>query len=155
LAELDRAIAAPPPPAPRPKIDRAAIAAKKLADAKKAADARKLADAKKAADLAAKKDREEAARLGTKGTYWVQLAGGSNQGRMATEFKRIKAKKPTLFAGRSPYVSGGKDYFRLLLGPFDDASDAHSMVAKLDKAGIDSFTWTRSPAQIRIEKLST
>ncbi len=72
---------------------------------------------------------------------------------MASEFKKIRAKKPDLFKGQLPYVTIGKDYFRLLVGPFDDAAEAQSFVTKLDKAGIDSFRWTRNPAQIKIEKI--
>ena len=35
------------------------------------------------------------------------------------------------------------------------ADDAQEFVTKLDKAGVDSFRWTRNPAQIRIEKLKS
>ena len=52
-------------------------------------------------------------------------------------------------------MTGGKDYFRLLVGPFASTGEAQDFVRKLDKAGIDSFRWTRNPARIRIEKLKT
>ena len=152
---------APPPPQPKlelPKPDPAA--AKKAAD-KKAADkkaAEKKAAEKKAreAKLAAeKKEREEAARLGVKGTYWVQLAGGSNQDRMASEYKKLSAKAGKLLKSRSGYVTEGKEYFRLVVGPFDSKSDSQEFVNKLEKEGVDSFSWTRTPAQIKIEKLKT
>jgi septal ring-binding cell division protein DamX len=71
------------------------------------------------------------------------------------EYKRIAAKAGTLLKSRSGYVTEGKDYFRLLVGPFPTTDEAQAFVKKLDKAGVDSFRWTRSPAQIRIEKLKT
>ena len=134
----------------------------KAADAKAAKAAKAAAD-KKAAEkkareeklAAEKKAKEEAAKLGVKGTYWVQLAGGSNQDRMATEYKKLAAKAGKLLKSRSGYVTEGKDYFRLLVGPFDDKSDSQAFVNKLEKEGVDGFSWTRTPPQIRIEKLST
>jgi len=134
------------PPKPRPRVE--------LAKAKPKADPAKLAAEKKA--TADKKAKEAAAaKTGVAGTYWVQLAGGSNPDRMGSEYKRITAKKSALFAGKPGFVTSGKDYFRLLVGPFKTTGDAHDYVTKLDKAGIDSFMWTRNPAQIRIEKLSS
>ena len=61
----------------------------------------------------------------------------------------------SLLKARSGYVTQGKDYFRLLVGPFPTTDEAQEFVRKLDKAGVDSFRWTRNPAQIRIEKLKT
>jgi Flp pilus assembly protein TadD len=121
------------------------------AAAEKAAE-KKQRDAQLAAE---KKAKEEAAKLGIAGTNWVQLAGGSNQDRMVTEYKRLSAKAGRLLKSRSGYVTGGKDYFRLLVGPFDSKSDSQSFVNKLEKEGVDGFSWTRTPAQIRIEKLSS
>ena len=131
---------------------RADLAAERKAAAKKAADdkARKL---KLAADKKAREDKQVAASLGVAGTHWVQLAGGSNADRMASEYKRFKAKGGSLLRARTGYVTVGKDYFRLLVGPFDSASEARAFVNKLDKTGVDSFIWSRSPAQIKIEKL--
>lgn len=131
---------------------RKAAADKKLAAAKNAAADEKAA-VRKAADAAAAAEKAAAAKLGVAGDHWVQLAGGTNEARMATEYKRIKAKKPALFAGRSGFATVGKDYFRLLVGPFDDAEGARDYAAKLAKAGIDGFSWPRTPPQIRIEKL--
>ncbi len=136
-----------PPPASTPRVD--PVAKKVPADKKKAAD--KKAAAEKI--LAEKKARAEKAALGASGSHWVQLAGGSHADRMASEYKRIKAKQPSLFKGHSGHVTAGKDYYRLLVGPFDDSSDARAFVNKLAKAGIDGFSWTRTPAQIKIEKL--
>jgi hypothetical protein len=167
LSSIDKLLAVieeAPPPAPTPKVETAAVddavvakaaAAKKAAD-KKAAD--KKAAEKKARDTklaAEKKEREEAAKLGVKGTYWVQLAGGSNQDRMATEYKKLSGKAGTLLKSRSGYVTAGKDYFRLVIGPFDTKSESQAFVNKLAKEGIDGFSWTRTPSQIKIEKLSS
>lgn len=144
----------PEPPISKPKVERAAP----KADAKAAADKKKadrLAAEKKAKAEAERKAKAEAARLGVAGTNWVQIAGGSNQDRMATEYKKLAAKAGSLLKARSGYVTQGKDYFRLLVGPFPTTEEAQEFVRKLDKAGIDSFRWTRNPAQIRIEKLKS
>lgn len=138
--------------AARKLAERKAAADKKIAAARKAA-ANEKAAVKKAADAAAAVQKAAAAKLGVPGDHWVQLAGGTNEARMATEFKRIKARKSALFAGRSGFVTGGKNYFRLLVGPFDDAEGARDYAAKLAKAGIDGFSWPRTPPQIRIQKL--
>ncbi len=162
LSGIDKLLAtmaeAPPPP-PQPKVEPKKpdpAAAKKAAD-KKAAD-KKAAAEKKAREeklAAEKKAREEAARLGVKGTYWVQLAGGSNQDRMATEYQKLAAKAGKLLKSRPGYVTDGKSYFRLLVGPFDSKSDSQAFVNKLEKEGVDGFSWTRTPAQIKIEKISS
>ena len=165
LSGIDKLLAtiaeAPPPPQPKLVLEKPDPAVTKAAAAKKAADkkaADKKAAEKKARDAklaAEKKEREEAARLGIKGTYWVQLAGGSNQGRMATEYKKLSAKAGKLLKSRPGYVTEGKDYFRLVIGPFDSKSDSQEFVNKLEKEGVDSFSWTRTPAQIKIEKLKS
>ena len=154
------------PPASGPKAEKddepetAATRDAKSAEAKKTADKNKrekLAAEKKKRDekLAAdKRAKEEAAKLGVGGTNWVQLAGGSNQDRMSTEFKRLSGKAGSLLKSRSAYVTEGKDYFRLLVGPFDDKGDAQAFVNKLAKEGVDGFSWTRTPAKIKIEKLT-
>ena len=154
LSGIDKLLAtmaeAPPP---EPKLDaKKAVAqdkAAKAAAAKKAAE-KKARDEKLAAD---KKAKEEEARLGVKGTYWVQLAGGSNQKRMSTEYKKLAAKAGKLLKSRSGYVTGGKDYFRLLVGPFGSKSESQAFVNKLEKEGVDGFSWTRTPPKIKIEKL--
>jgi hypothetical protein len=141
-------------PVSKPKVERAPA----KSDAKAAADkkkADKLAAEKKAKAEADRKAKAEAVRLGVGGTNWVQLAGGSNQDRMAVEYRKLAAKAGSLLKSRSGYVTQGKDYFRLLVGPFPTTDQAQEFVRKLDKAGVDSFRWTRNPAQIRIEKLKT
>lgn len=168
LSGIERLLAAieeAPPPAPTPKVetDDAAddTAAAKATAAKKAADkkaAEKKAAEKKARDAklaAEKKAREEAAKLGVRGTYWVQLAGGSNQDRMANEYKKLSDKAGKLLKSRPGYVTAGKDYFRLVVGPFDTKSESQSFVNKLANEGVDGFSWTRTPSQIKIEKITS
>lgn len=160
LSGIDKLLAtmaqAPPPPKPKVETKRAELKsgptkAEKAAEAKKAAEKKKR-DEKLAAE---KKAKEEAAKLGVAGTNWVQLAGGSHQDRMATEYKRLSSKAGKLLKSRSGYVTEGKDYFRLLIGPFDSKSDAQEFVNQLAKEGVDGFSWTRTPAKIKIEKLSS
>lgn len=141
-----------PPIVSRPKVESGPAPASKPKIDPKAA---KLAAEKKAKAEADRKAREEAARLGVAGANWVQLAGGANQDRMGAEYRRLAAKAGSLLKSRSGYVTQGKDYFRLLVGPFATADEAQDFVTKLAKAGVDSFRWTRNPAQIRIEKLKS
>ena len=84
----------------------------------------------------------------------MQLAGGSNQDRLGQEYKKLAAKAKSL-KSRSGYVTEGKSYFRLLVGPFDNKSRSQSFVNKLAKEGVDGFSWTRTPAQIKIEKIGS
>jgi Flp pilus assembly protein TadD len=156
LSGIDKLLAtiaeAPPPPAPKLETKKPVVSDKaaKAAAAKKAAE-KKAREEKLAAE---KKARDEEARLGAKGTHWVQLAGGSNQDRMASEYKKLSAKAGKLLKSRSGYVTGGKDYFRLLVGPFASKTEAQAFVNKLEKEGVDGFSWTRTPPKIKIEKLS-
>ena len=73
---------------------------------------------------------------------------------MAGEFKKIKAKKPGLFAGKSAKVTNGRDLFRLVVGPFKSKSDSGDFVNQLSKAGIDGFTYT-APDGMTFEKIAT
>jgi hypothetical protein len=178
LLGIDRLLAQadelPVPPPPRPQFEKPKLAgadtakAKKAAepsnsaeskkaeakkaDAKKAdvkkAEAKKAEEAKKAAE--AKADREA---IGIAGTNWVQLAGGSNADRMGLEFRRLAAQSPAL-KKRGGAVTAGKDYFRLLAGPFPTRDAAQAFVNQLAKDGVDGFSWTRTPATLKIEKLS-
>jgi membrane protein involved in colicin uptake len=162
LSGIDKLLAtiaeAPPPPRPKLELDRPDAASTKKAAADKKAAEKKAADEKRKRDAklaAEKKAREEAAKLGVKGTYWVQLAGGSNQDRLGLEYKRLASKAGSLLKSRSGHVTEGKSYFRLLVGPFDSKSESQSFVNKLAKEGVDGFSWTRTPAQIKIEKIAS
>ena len=161
LSGIDKLLAtiaeAPPPPMPKLELKKPDTAsAKKAASDKKAAE-KKAAEEKRKRDeklAAEKKAREEAAKLGVKGTYWVQLAGGSNQDRLGREYEQLATKAKSL-KSRSGYVTEGKSYYRLLVGPFDSKSQSQSFVNKLAKEGVDGFSWTRTPAQIKIEKIAS
>ena len=149
----DVPVSKPKVEAPKPKASKPKADSKKAAEEKKKAE--KLAAEKKAKAEAEKKAKAEAAKLGVKGTNWVQIAGGSNQDRMGVEYKKLAAKAGSLLKSRAGYVTEGKEYFRLLVGPFPSTDEAQEFVRKLDKAGVDSFRWTRNPAHIRIEKLKS
>ena len=73
---------------------------------------------------------------------------------MAGEYKKIRAKKPGLFSGRSAQVTKGRDLFRLVIGPFKSKTDSGEFVNQLSKAGIDGFTYT-APDGMTIEKIAT
>ena len=157
LAEADEASAPPPS---RRKVERAAAVpttpSPKKADAgkpdKKKAEAKRLADEKKAAAKRLAEEKKEREAIGVAGTNWVQLAGGANADRMGVEFRKLAAKSSAL-RKRGGYVTEGKDYFRLIAGPFASKSDAQAFVNQLAKDGVDGFSWTRTPPTIRIEKI--
>ena len=153
LSGIDKLLStmAEAPPPPQPKVEKGPTKAEKAAAAKKAADKKKR-DEKLAAEKNAK---EEAAKLGVAGTNWVQLAGGSHQDRMVSEYKRLSAKAGKLLKSRPGYVTEGKDYFRLLVGPFESRGEAQEFVNRLAKEDVDGFSWTRTPPKIKIEKLSS
>ena len=135
------------PPPSKPKIETAAqkkLAAKKGKAKPEAVDEDDAAPAKKA-KAAAKAPKSP-------GKYWVQLAGGAKTERMPVEYKRIKGKKPALFAKRTAYVAELKGWTRLLVGPFKSEDESQEFVNQLAKADIDGFSWT-SPTGQAIEKL--
>jgi hypothetical protein len=177
LLGIDRLLAQadelPVPPPPRPQFEKPRLAAVDAAKAKKAADPKNSAESKKAearkadakkaeAKKAEAKKAEEAKKaadakaaseaIGIAGTNWVQLAGGSNADRMGLEFRRLAAQSPAL-KKRGGAVTAGKDYFRLLAGPFPTRDAAQAFVNQLAKDGVDGFSWTRTPATLKIEKL--
>ena len=86
------------------------------------------------------------------GKFWVQLAGGSQADRMPFEYRRLKARKPSFFAGRTPYIAELKGWSRLLLGPFKSEDEAQEAVNALGEADIKAFGWA-SPAGQAVEKL--
>jgi len=164
LSGIDRLLAQadelPVPPAPTPRFEKpvkpptvAPAKIKKAVDAKKANEAKKIADARKAADLKKAAEEEERESIGLAGTNWVQLAGGSYRDRMAAEFRRLGVKSSAL-RKRGGAVTSGKDYFRLLTGPFASQSAAQDFVNQLAKDGVDGFSWMRTPATLRIEKIA-
>jgi len=145
-----------PPPAPKPKVEVAKLdwsntRAKSQAEADKP---KQKAEADKPKPKAADKPKEAAKKKAPASPYFVQLASGANADRMPVEYKRIKAKKPTLFSGKSAQVTKGKDLFRLVIGPFKSRDDSGEFVNQLSKAGIDGFTYT-APDGMTFEKIAT
>lgn len=129
---------AAPPPAPKPKVERAVPPAPKPKV--------EVASAKPAA-AKPNKPSEPASR------HYVQLASGANADRLPDEYRKIRAKKPSLFAGKSVQVSLGKELFRLVVGPFKSREDSAEFVNALDDAGIDGFAYT-APEGLKFEKIA-
>ncbi len=133
------------PPAPKPKIE-AAKAKPKVEAAK--AKPREIAKKVEPPKEVPKKPPEPTSQI------YVQLASGAHAERMGIEFRRIKAKKPGLFAGRNARVTNGKELFRLVIGPFKTRDDSDAFVNQLAKAGIDGFSYT-APNGMTFEKIAT
>ena len=91
--------------------------------------------------------------IGTEGTWWVQLAGGSRPDGMSREWRRLQGEAGSLLNGQTPHVTQGKDYFRLLVGPFSTRDKAQELTNKLRGNGIDVFTYKRSPDRLKISPL--
>ena len=126
------------PPAPKPKVEPTKAKPLKIEPAKVT-----KVEPPKPKEIVKK---EPASQL------YVQLASGAHADRMGTEFKRIKAKKPGLFAGRNARVTNGKDLFRLVIGPFKTREDSSDFVNQLSKAGINGFSYT-APDGMTFDKL--
>ena len=133
------------PPASRPKIELAKL------DLPKARTKPKVEAGK---PKVAEKPKAVAKKKAPASPYFVQLASGANADRMGIEFKKIKAKRPALFTGKSAQVTNGKDLFRLVIGPFKSRDDSGAFVNQLAKAGIDGFTYT-APDGMTFEKIAT
>src|SRR4030095_5050408 len=105
LSGIDKLLATiaevPPPPESKHETKKPAIPDK----AAKASAEKKAREEKLAAE---KKAREEEAKLGVRGTHWVQLAGGSNQDRMAVEYRKLSAKAGRLRKPRAGYFYRGE-----------------------------------------------
>jgi cell division protein FtsN len=156
-AELRPAVSTPKleierPPAPKPKVELAELVPAKIAKPKRKTEtAKKVAAKPKPEPIKAK---EAAKKKEPASPYFVQLASGANADRMGIEYKRIKAKKPSLFAGRTARVTNGKDLFRLVIGPFKSRDESGAFVNQLAKAGIDGFSYT-APDGMTFEKIAT
>ena len=122
---------ASPPPRPLPKLE-----IKRPPASKPKVEVAKAIAKEPVKKIAAPKPKEPASLL------YVQLASGAHADRMQVEYKRIKAKKPGLFAGRNARVTNGRDLFRLVIGPFKSRDDSDAFVNQLSKAGIDGFSYT-------------
>ena len=135
----DNVVLEPPPSPSLPKVEKAKPKPKAREVAKKVEPA-------KAKELA--KPKEPPSLL------YVQLASGAHPDRMGTEYKRIKAKKPGLFAGRNARVTNGKELFRLVIGPFKTRDDSDAFVNQLSKAGISGFSYT-APGGMTFDNIPT
>jgi tetratricopeptide (TPR) repeat protein len=85
---------------------------------------------------------------------WLQLASGSDSAELPDQFRRIKAKRPSLFTGINGFVADTDSRARLLIGPFHTQEDARLFADALQSARIDSFAWTSQPGQV-VRSLST
>lgn len=133
--------AAAPPPRPTPKLE-----IKRPPASRPKVELAKLDQPRKA-------KAEPEAKKKPSSPYFVQLASGAHPERMASEYKKIRAKKPGLFTGRSAAVTKGKELFRLVIGPFKSRDDSGAFVNQLSKAGIDGFPYT-APDGMTFEKIA-
>jgi hypothetical protein len=77
---------------------------------------------------------------------WLQLASGSDDNGLSSEFQRLKSKNPDLFDGLRPYVARTAGGARLLVGPFRGRSDAEILAEDFASVGIDAANFTNSQA---------
>lgn len=131
LASIDETLSSLPPPAPQPKFEIPPAPQPKVE---------------------ATPARAAAPDIGVAGTHWVQLAGG-RQDAMSYEWRRIRRAANGALDGQTGHVTQGVDFFRLLVGPFDNRGQAQALVNKLRAEGVDSFAWRRTPARLKIEEL--
>lgn len=114
-------------------------------DPKAAKDSKVAKDPKdakaQAADAKAKKNAKPKAPP-QPSRAWVQVATGRDTKALAFDWRRMTKAQAALFKGRQPYVAKWGQTNRLLTGPFPNAAAAQDYVAKLKKAGVDSFTFT-------------
>ena len=129
----------------------------KRPDPKKAkAEAAALA-AKKAKDDAARQKAEEARAEARKAKadparWFVQVAGGARVDDLDKDWKRLSAKSPAAFRGKTAYTAPLRATNRLLAGPFKSEADARSFVNRLAKDGTSAFTF-QSEAGQKISKV--
>ena len=83
---------------------------------------------------------------------WVQISRSSNEAGLPDEFRRIKAKAPKLFAGKSAWSSDMGTSNRLLVGPFKSNKEAQDFVNQLKEEDLSAFSWTSASGQ-EIKKL--
>jgi Flp pilus assembly protein TadD len=77
---------------------------------------------------------------------WLQLASGSDDGALSSQFERLKSKNPELFDGLIPYVAWTPSGARLLVGPFRGRSDAQILAQDFASVGIGVSNFTNSQA---------
>lgn len=79
---------------------------------------------------------------------WLQLASGSDADELPHDFRRIRSREPSLFAGISGYVADVGDRTRLLIGPFHSDADANLFADALSTVRIRSSRWVSQPGQV-------
>jgi Flp pilus assembly protein TadD len=77
---------------------------------------------------------------------WLQLASGSNEAALPTQFERIRSKDRDLFNGITGYVAKSPNRVRLVIGPFHSAGEADTFAADLETVNVNAFKWSNSPA---------
>lgn len=80
--------------------------------------------------------------------YWVQLANGTDEAALGTQFAKFVAKDPELFTGIKPFVANVAGRSKLLVGPFKSTSDSATFVENLADAHLDGFSWTSPEGQV-------
>ena len=78
---------------------------------------------------------------------WVQVATGKDRARLAYDWKRISGSSKGALKNSKAYFAHWGETNRLLTGPFKNEADAKAFVAKLDKAGVDAFTFSSAEGE--------
>jgi hypothetical protein len=86
--------------------------------------------------------------------WWAQVAGGANAGDLGKDWKRLAAKSPVAFRGKSAWMTPVRSTNRLLAGPFRAQGEAMAFVNLLAKDGASAFAWQSEAGQV-VTKLAT
>ena len=108
----------------------------------------KKADARKPEPKKPDPARAEPAR------WWVQVAGGANAADLGKDWRRLAAKSPAAFRGKSASTTPLRATNRLLAGPFKSQAEAMAFVNQVAKDGASAFVW-QSEAGQKIDRLPT
>ena len=79
---------------------------------------------------------------------WVQVAGGANERDLAKAYAAVKAKAPTVFAGRQAWTTPLRATNRVLAGPFKTDAEARGFVNQLGRNGVSAFTFSSDQGQV-------
>lgn len=85
---------------------------------------------------------------------WVQLGSSTSEAGLSSQFARIAARDPEMFAGIKPWVSEVDGRTKLLVGPFKNVTDSETFVENLGQTRIDGFSWTSPEGQV-VRRLGT
>lgn len=78
---------------------------------------------------------------------WVQVATGKDRARLAYDWRRISGNSKGALKNSKAYFARWGETNRLLTGPFKSEAEAKAFVAKLDKAGVDAFTFSSAEGE--------